>query len=399
MSKRHNITYIKWSSELKFNNFAYDISKELDPLWYEGMYLQFYSGKTHHYCVDTKLRNTTAQLGYDTFIKPMPISSWILLIINWLIISIIRNSVSKDVKTLITVKHFIFELLNTFYLICCTGINFRQNMRSLIIISFGCFLFWSIYQNNIIGLTIVGEKFKPFSTVDEFLNAGYLFSDGWGDKCKEPNEVDAEKYFCVNGKQLTDYDYRMVVLKLGWQRISRWNLWFMHEYTRHYRKAYGPSLECHFIKQEEKEAKPYFTTIYTNNLFWMTQTLKSTYEGGFILKWNDWATLAQNIHKNQISGRPDKIPDSIKLKQFLSVVFAGLILHFVASVVLVVEIITWFVKWCKQARVLLVIKVKFFTRRLVYWFFTSVQEVFHKIFKLKVLTFRSPFIVRIVHVS
>ncbi len=158
LTKRYNIIYIKWSPELKFNYFWDEVTDELDTLWYEGVYLGYYSSQSYHYCVDSKLRNTSVQLGYDKFIKPMPEISWILLIINWSIISLLCISVPKVVKTSLILKSFIFEFVNMFNLVCCIGIQFRQNMRSLIIISFGCFLFWSIDQNNIIGLTMIGKS-------------------------------------------------------------------------------------------------------------------------------------------------------------------------------------------------------------------------------------------------
>ncbi len=138
-----------------------------------------------------------------------------------------------------------------------------------------------------------------------------------GTKCKKSNEVDEEKYFSRNVKNLTDYDY--VVQKIGWRRNTRWILWYMHRYTRDYRTAYGPSLDCYFLKEEE-DLQTYFTTIYTNNRYWMIQTLTNIYEGGFILKWNYWGTLAKNNHAKEFFVEPDKVPDSVNLNIFINCV-------------------------------------------------------------------------------
>ncbi len=207
MSKRHNITYIKWSPELKFKNFDFDLSEKISSLWYEGVYLQFYFGLTHHYCVDPNLRNSTAQLGYDTFIEPMPLIAWILLVINWLFVTILCTSTSEIFGASTLVESLTFELMNMFNLICCIGIQLRKSLRAMILISFGCIWFWSIYQNNILGLTIVEEKFKPFSTIEQFLSARYICTDFYGNKCKQ-------KHFDADGKDLTDYD--KVAQKIGW---------------------------------------------------------------------------------------------------------------------------------------------------------------------------------------
>ncbi len=44
------------------------------------------------------------------------------------------------------------------------------------------------------------------------------------------------------------------------------------------------------------------------------------YEGGFVLKWYDWAKHVQSI-QNERFAEPDKIPDSVDLKELLAVVF------------------------------------------------------------------------------
>ncbi len=76
VSKIHNVTYVvppKQISRLLYEN---DFFENLSSKWYEGFYLQYYSGNSYHYCVDSKLRNKTMQLGYDTFVVPMPLNLW-----------------------------------------------------------------------------------------------------------------------------------------------------------------------------------------------------------------------------------------------------------------------------------------------------------------------------------
>ncbi len=168
-------------------------------------------------------------------------------------------------------------------------------MKSLVLITFGCIFLQSIYENNIIGLTIVEDKFRPFSNVDDYLSAGFLFAEGWGQGCHASNDVDANKYFCVDGKKFSDYDY--LTHKLLWQRDSRWNLWWSHIYNTDYKNTYGASVQCYFLK-EMVDAKAWFTVIHTNSLYWMIQSLAKLYEGGFIWKWDEWMYFGK-INQNR----------------------------------------------------------------------------------------------------
>lgn len=61
-----------------------DIQSHFDEEWFEGIYLQYYSGYSIHYCVNTKARNETFKLGYDTWIKPLDKYSWTWMIHNYL---------------------------------------------------------------------------------------------------------------------------------------------------------------------------------------------------------------------------------------------------------------------------------------------------------------------------
>ncbi len=66
LSKIHNITFIKWPSENMQDPTFYsqDERRNLKNIWHEGLHLHYYAGKSLHYCVDTKLRNTTLRVRY-----------------------------------------------------------------------------------------------------------------------------------------------------------------------------------------------------------------------------------------------------------------------------------------------------------------------------------------------
>ncbi len=75
-----------------------------------------------------------------------------------------------------------------------------------------------------------------------------------------------------------------------------------------------------------------------------TTNFEKIFEGRFILKWNDWAMYALSMIESDSLVKPDKIPDSIKLKELLAVVFVCLFVHLLWCLIIVVEIGTWYAK-------------------------------------------------------
>ncbi len=80
--------------------------------------------------------------------------------------------------------------------------------------------------------------------------------------------------------------------------------------------------------------------------------------------------------------KPDQNPDSVDLKKFSSVVFVCIIVHFVSSLILVVEFVTWFVKLNKQTRALYILNVKLRIRRFINLFFILMDKILNKVFKI-----------------
>lgn len=99
----------------------------------------------------------------------MPEVMWLLFVISWVILAIHFTFQAKFVGMLNLLETFVFELVVAFFIISCSGIKFKKRIELLILILFGCLLFWDIYQNNIIWLTIVKDKIEPFKSNDELL--------------------------------------------------------------------------------------------------------------------------------------------------------------------------------------------------------------------------------------
>lgn len=130
------------------------------------------------YCIDNNLMNQTAQLGYDTFVPPIPADFKILLAITWITLAIFYSIVPKFHGLLNIIKRFAFEIVDTFTLVFCAGMKFQHDIRLILPGIFGCLFFWQLYQNTIIRPTIVEDTHKPFQTIKEFVDAGYSFLDG-----------------------------------------------------------------------------------------------------------------------------------------------------------------------------------------------------------------------------
>ncbi len=95
LSKIHNVTYVKSSNKpLYENDLTYIFNYR--STWYEAMYLQYYSGFSYIYCIDSKHRNITLQLGYDTFVLPMTLGSWALMALSWFTLVLFYTSLRYD---------------------------------------------------------------------------------------------------------------------------------------------------------------------------------------------------------------------------------------------------------------------------------------------------------------
>lgn len=103
----------------------------------------------------------------------MDFESWILMIITWLVVSLYNcyKMKCKSVKEII--YKFCSKLLDAFFMLVCSGINDQRKGFLYTLLTLSSFLFWDLYQKEIIGLTIVEEKVEPFPTNCELLAAGF----------------------------------------------------------------------------------------------------------------------------------------------------------------------------------------------------------------------------------
>ncbi len=355
LSKIHNITFIKWTSVEDYTFYSQYAKNGFKDIWHEGLHLQYYSGSSYHYCLDTKLRNTTALLGYDTWIKPICNKTWILALCTWFSVAFFYTLKEKVSTILELLCKFTNNLLRSFYLLTCSGISISCKGSLITILVISSWFYWNLYGNNIIGLTIVEDKVEPFETVAEFLDAGFRDS-------KNKSLATQCQYLrtptvypdCTDGQKRTLYYF--VKEKLGFMQQARWNFWYKFEFQVKFTKLYGPSLKCLYVK-EQKNIFPWFMIISTNNRYWMMKTIKRIHEGGFMPAWNKWAFHLEH-YSNQIYFQDEEIPDSIQTKQLWSIVLLCLSIIGISHTIFGLEIINNFLKLSKNVKSFKVMKIK-----------------------------------------
>ncbi len=342
LSKTHNITYIpkKYGSIILQNLIIQDKrSKEFNASWFEGMYLQYYSGWSYHYCVNTKERNKTFNLGYDTWIRPMDVNSWSMMITTWFTVALFYTFNLKWTGIMALIYNIISKLLETFYVLSCSGINGKRKGCMFTLLTLSSFLFWELYQNEITGLTIVEDTVKQFETVCEFLASGFQINH------RPKNTILCESYNTSLNKFYNPVG--TFKEKVGWQKQARWNLWYRFEHSAKYIPILGAEYKCLYV-QEEFDVLPWFLVILTNNRHWIMQTVERIHEGGFMSKWNDLAFHAE-INQNKakfLEPATERIADSIKRNELWSIVLLCLLIHCISIIVLGLEQI---VKICKMS--------------------------------------------------
>lgn len=210
LSKIHNITYTdpRFGSLERYDLMTNDITTGLNFESYEEIYLQYYSGYSFYYCVNLKVRNRTSNLGYDTWIKPMDIDSWTMMIVTWVILTLFYTLNAKWVNIIVLIYSFSAKLLDTFYLISCSGINGQRKGFLFTLITLSSFMYWELYQNEITGLTNVIEKIEPFRTTCKLSNSGFKIR--WQQTYKIPREAYNKypiKFYHAATKVRTRYQY------------------------------------------------------------------------------------------------------------------------------------------------------------------------------------------------
>ncbi len=110
LSKRHNITFIysrKNGQYLYQNDVRYNLKSQFS----KGIYLQYYSGWSYHYCLDYKLENHTTNSRYHTFVRPMPLNLWALMALAWLSIALLYTFRDGFIGTLQFIQNFIVQVV------------------------------------------------------------------------------------------------------------------------------------------------------------------------------------------------------------------------------------------------------------------------------------------------
>ncbi len=228
LAKTHNITYIKsrYESRNHYNFMASDVRYDFDGEWYEGMYLQYYSGYSFHYCFDSKARNTTIQLGYDTWIKPLDIESWAMIITTWLTVSLMYTLRVEWISILIIIYNLFSKLVDMFLILSCSHINDSRKGCLYTLLTLSGFLFWDLYNKEIMGLTTVEEKVKPFGSICELLTFGYRLNRYTRSKiyCEAYNVTSKDFYYQTN-IDVYHHSSNYVRMKIGWTEQAGWNTW------------------------------------------------------------------------------------------------------------------------------------------------------------------------------
>lgn len=116
------------------------------------------------------------------------------------------------------------KLLETFYLLTCSGINDKRKGCLYTLLSISSFLFWDLYQKEIMGLTIVEVKVEPYSTIWFFSASGFRLSGYklFDVSCDALNITSEDLYYQQSDKGWSFDDY--IRNKVGWRNQARWNL-------------------------------------------------------------------------------------------------------------------------------------------------------------------------------
>ncbi len=153
----------------------------------------------------------------------MDCKTWGLALCTWLFLALYFTLKEKCYTILELIYKFIDNLLRFFWLLTNSGVNIKWKGSLFAILIFSSYLYWNLYGNNIIGLTIVKDKMEPFETVAEFLEAGFRDSKNKSvaTQCNHlwPGTEDPD---CSNGqKRIPNYYVRE---KLGSLQRGRWNI-------------------------------------------------------------------------------------------------------------------------------------------------------------------------------
>ncbi len=186
---------------------------------------------------------------------------------TWLAVSLFYTLIENKESLLETFYKFMYKLLDSFYLLSCSGINKKFTGSFFTLLTLAGFVYRNFYQNNIVGLTIIEDKIQPFETIAEFLNAGFRYSGNKSLTTQCPHlKIHFNDITCSDGRNHSMYNF--ISKKLGWLEQTRWKLWYNYEYTASFKKKFGPSLKCLYVK-EELNVLQWFLVVFTNNRHWI----------------------------------------------------------------------------------------------------------------------------------
>lgn len=301
LATEHNFTFDYWNDKSDIftkNYISQDFRSNFRPEWYEGVHLQYISGWAYHYCVDKQHYSGPYWFtnNFKTWLRPVEPKVFQLIFICLTICSIFNACFEKNSEKLYwhwkkILQRFTEKFISAFHMLLrMTDIESQRGVIKSVVMIAGIIISLR-YENELTSTVTVETAIKPFETMQEFLDAGFRMTLGEKyDKCGDVEDY-GTKYYCVADRNLGYYDY--VTRKLGWKRPARWNYWYFLKYNVDYRKEYGSSLYCFYVK-EEVERVPWLLVMYTVNRYWMIKTVRRVHEGGLREKWNDWAQYAES---------------------------------------------------------------------------------------------------------
>lgn len=341
LSKIHNLSYVTHNSAERrwSNSMIQDVKGNLQRFWGNGLYLQYYSGWFHYYCLYDTSVNSTAYIEYRVWTRPVNAEVWIIGALIWLTFSILlARAKSKNVFAELP-----DVLLKSFLTATKAPASIsKRNSKIFILLPIGGFLFWSYYETKMASHITVRDTMKPFENMDELFKNGFKISRSY---CS--NKFNN---YCVDEQEANNYDERnleRINKKISWRYKDRWGPWQLPRTRKEYKDTFDNAVKC-FHVLEPVEQEPFWFVVLTTNRHWVLKTIKKLSEAGFMEIWNKRAMFATKNSEREIyfMDGESATADIIDLTRILSITVLCMCLYLLSGLIIIMEISVFFCKSC-----------------------------------------------------
>lgn len=304
-----------------------------NTIWWEGAFLEYFSGYSFTYCAKTNVYNVDyQQFNYSVWIKPFSKKVWIACFVFWMLLGcVLALQAPESAGYFMNCINSMIEVIVAFLPVSSiSGVSPRFRMMMVFVGIVICLQ----YSNGITSYLTVCDSFDKIKTVQEMFDKGFRI-------------ITREKYLTDDKKRQHYFlrwewnipDYQFIEKKLVWLQASTWKEWYRKKLAVLYTKFYGVHISCNLVK-EEIDKMPWYFVIHTMNRYWMMKTMQRIYEGG-LMPW--WDTMAQYAEANMnrktfISKHVSMTPNLIKASEIFCVLFLLLVLDAMAIAIFMLEL-------------------------------------------------------------